>query len=249
MAQMDTFYQNALYAVKELEAGLREPLAPEQQQQLLFHLSGHCRVAAICVLLTEADVPRFRHWLERSARARVQLLQLGAGRPPARFQCASHTGPLFDALTGDCAPLALEIARASPARWLGGEEWEEDFRYARFLHVLLLDGLRSTPEAESALLALQRAEEGCERPSPRRRLCEALLLRQQAPFDEALEDLLHEREQESLERERSGPLARPAHHHTEKYVFVEGLALLRLADSCGLKTRPEYPMLPGLARG
>lgn len=248
MAKIDVLRDDALYAIEELQDGLREPLTPAQQQRLLFQLSGHHRVAAVCALLAEADVAEFRQGLARSAEARVQLLRLGAGLPPSRFQGASHVGPFFDAIAAGEDALALEIARTSPQRWLGDEEWEEDFRYARFLHVLLLEGLRPTPEVEAALSAFQRADDGGEQPSPRRRLAEALFSRTQEDFDAAFADLLHEHEQEARERESSGPLASPARHHTEKHVFVEGLALLHLAHSCGLKTRPEYPLVPGIAR-
>ena len=103
-------------------------------------------------------------------------------------------------------------------------------------------------QVETALSAFQRADEGGEQPSPWRLLCEALFSREQKAFDMAFEDLLHQHEQEARDREKSGPLAHPARHHTEKHVFIEGLALLHLAHSCGLKTRPEYPMVPGLAR-
>ncbi|WNG34739.1 hypothetical protein F0U61_14595 [Archangium violaceum] len=248
MSQMDVFRENARFAISELRDGLHEPLTSEQQQKLLYLLSGHHRVAGICTLLTEADVPGFRQELVRSAEARIQLLKLGAGQPPTHVQATSHVGSFFDAIAAGADALALEIARLSPVRWLGGEEWEEDFRYARFLHVLLLEGLRPSPEVETALSAFQHADEGGERPSPRRLLCEAFFSREQKAFDLAFDDLLHERELEALEREKSGPLSHPARHHTEKHVFIEGLALLHLAHSCGLKTRPEYPMVPGIAR-
>lgn len=248
MSQMDIFRKSAFYAIRQLQEGLRDPLVPEQQQRLFHLLTGQYRIAAICTLLTEADMPGFRQHLMRSAEARVQLLKVGADQHPSHFQGASHVGPFFDAIAAGADALALEIAHLSPVRWLGDEEWEEDFRYARFLHVLLLEGPRPTPEVETALSAFQRADDGGEWPSPRRLVCEALFSREQNAFDLAFDDLLHERELEALEREKSGPLSHPARHHTEKHVFIEGLALLHLAHSRGLKTRSEYPMVPGLAR-
>ncbi|WP_160174601.1 immunity 49 family protein [Archangium violaceum] len=76
-------------------------------------------------------------------------------------------------------------------------------------------------------------------------MCEALFVRDQDAFDAALEDLLIERD---AEFRNAGPPLHPQRFHTERHVFIEGLALLRLAEDCGLSTQPEYRMMPGLVR-
>ncbi len=249
MASMEHFRDDALFAMEELSSGLREPLAPQEREELLHAFSEHCRIAAIGALLTEADVPELRRCLTLSAQARVTLLRTQPHQVLNRFRCSSQSAPFFDALVAGADTLALEIARHSPLHWAGDEELEEDFRYARFLYVFLLDGLQPTPSAEAALAAFQRADDaGGDFPTPRRTLCEALFAPHQATFQRALEDLLREHEQDAREREESGPLLHPARHHTGKHVFIEGLALLHLAETRGLRTQRDHPLLPGLAR-
>lgn len=246
MLKMDLIRDNALAAVEELEDGLRQPLQPLQREELLSQLSIYRRIAAIAVLLAEGDVPAFRKDLRLSATARRDLLASdGTGTPsPSRFHCASRVDPLFDALAAGELGLAREIAERSPRRWLEAEEFEDDFRYADFLHEHLLAGARATsPGAERALAAFQKCS--ADTGSQRLAFCEALLKGDQDAFDAALEELLVER---AAEFRDSGPSRHPERFQTERHVYIEGLALLRLAEERGLRTQPEYRMIPGLAR-
>jgi len=249
MADMEIFRDDALYAIEGITRAARESLPARDLEDLLHALCGHFRVAGIAALLTEADTAEFRRCLAESGRTRLRLLALEPEQPPERFRCASQLAAFFDALVAGVDEVALEIARKSPSRWAADDEWEEDFRYARFLHLFLLAGAKPTPEVETALAAFQRADDtGAQFPSTRRTLCEALFARDQRAFDDVLEALVQEHGLEVQERERSGPLLNPARHHTEKAVFVEGLALLGYAEACGLTTRREYPGMPGLVR-
>jgi len=250
MDKMEIFRDDALYAIEEITKGLKGGnLSLRDREDLLHALSDSYRVAGIAALLTEADVAEFQRCLAHSGQARLQVLALAPHQPPERFRCASHLGPFFDALASGTKGLALEIARQSPAQWAGDEEWEEDFRYARFLHALLIAGNSPTSEVGAALAAFQRADDaGAQRPSSRRKLAEALVTRHQESFDDALEELLQEHQQEAQERKERGPLLNPARHHTGKAIFIEGVALLGIAEACSLRTRREYPGIPGIAR-
>lgn len=245
MLQMDLIRENALTAVEDLEAGLRQPLAPLQREELLTRLSTYRRIAAIGALLAEADVQAFRHDLRLSATARRELLASSPdSATPSRFRCASRVDPLFDALAANEVGLARDIAQQAPRRWVADEEFEDDFRYADFLHEHLLAGARApSPREEQALAAFQQCSGNSG--SPRLAVCEALSHRDQDAFDAALEDLLVER---ASEFRMAGLPLHPARFHTERHVFIEGLALLRLAEDRGLTTQPEYRMMPGLAR-
>ncbi|HEX5753832.1 MAG TPA: Imm49 family immunity protein [Archangium sp.] len=245
MPQMDVIRENALTAVEELEDGLRQPLTSLQREELLTRLSTYRRIAAIGALLAEGDVPAFRHDLRLSATARRELL-LCSPEPaaPSRFRCASRVEPLFDALAAGEIGLARDIAQHSPHRWVADEEFEDDFRYADFLREHLLAGAKTpSPGEERALAAFQKCSG--DSGSPRLAVCESLSNRDQEAFDAALEDLLVERD---AEFRNAGPPLHPQRFHTERHVFIEGLALLRLAEERGLSTQPEYRMMPGLAR-
>jgi hypothetical protein len=86
-----------------------------------------------------------------------------------------------------------------------------------------------------------------EQDSPQLAICRALVARQQEDFNTALQALLteHERRQDAKARAMGG---KDEHSETERYVFVEGLALLRLAQRRGLTVQPDSPFLPSLAR-
>ncbi|MBJ6761926.1 immunity 49 family protein [Myxococcaceae bacterium JPH2] len=242
---MDLTRENALAAVEELEEGLRQPLTLLQREELLTRLSSYRRIAAISALLAEGDVPAFRHELRLSATVRRELLLSSPGSAaPSRFRCASRLDPLFDTLAAGEMGLARDIAKHSPHRWVADEEFEDDFRYADFLREHLLAGAKSSsPGEERALAAFQKCSG--DSGSPRLTVCESLSNRDQEAFDAVLEDLLFERE---AEFQNAGPPLHPQRFHTERHIFIEGLALLRLAVERGLSTQPDYRMMPGLVR-
>lgn len=79
------------------------------------------------------------------------------------------------------------------------------------------------------------------------RVCRALLARSATDFNQALEGVIAERilafKKKPRDEGPNGELRR-----TEGALFMNGLALLRLAELCGLETSREYPTLPGMAR-
>ncbi|NOK02200.1 MULTISPECIES: immunity 49 family protein [Myxococcus] len=247
MLKMNFIRENAFFAVEELEKGLKQPLTAIQRETLLTRLSTYLRIAAISTLLVEADTPAFRRCLRQSAAARRDLLveaQARSDATPGRFACASRTEPLFDALAAGEAGLAQEIARHSPRQWSEKDEFEDDFRYADFLHELLLAGTQGlSAGAERALSAFQQCS--ADTGSTRLAVCEALASADQDAFDVSLEELLVERAREFKD---AGVPSNPERFQTERHIFVEGLALLRLAEGRQLRTHPEYRMLPRLAR-
>jgi hypothetical protein len=241
---MEVVRDNALHAVGLLEADLGGAGADEREQ-LLFRLPTFHRKAGIAALLSEADVPELRRCLARSAQARIELLRLPArlGRAPGRFQCASHTGPLFDALVAAEDGLAKEIATLSPQRWLEGEEIEEDFYWAAYLHALVRSGPASS-EARDALSPFARAAGG---EGTRLGVARALVARRRDLFEASMKELLLEREAEIAELEK-GPVIDPERHAVERYVFVEGLALAWLGEAADLPLPAALPMMPEPAR-
>jgi hypothetical protein len=238
--------ENALFLVEALRAGLGQPCAPEERDRLLSELSRSHRVAGASALLALGDADELRRELARSGEARREMLSAGAGAAPSRYRCASRVGPFLDALAAGAEGVAAEIARLSPGAWRPGEEFEDDFHYARFLHAFVLAGCRPAPEPEAALADLRRCLEGAE--PPRLAICAALLAGSQEELERGMEALLSERDAEMREREK-GVVSDPAWHHCEKHVFVEGLALLHLAERRGLVAPRGYPAIPDLARG
>ncbi|MDY7230925.1 Imm49 family immunity protein [Hyalangium rubrum] len=200
---------------------------------------------AIAVLLAEADTANFFRHLAMSGEAHRQLLlEAREAGKAVRFATSGNFLPFCDAVVSGQEFLAREIANLSPGQWVPGEEYEEDFVYGRFLHFLLLEGFQTSPRQKALLDRMAMLD---EEPNARQQLCRALFEKGPKAFETALIDALreHERHCEELEARQ---FASSARSQTEKYIFIEGLALLRMAEGAGISTATEYRLMPSLAR-
>lgn len=202
----------------------------------------------ICNLLLYASADRFYENLIRSGHTRRAFLQKCRDEPdPSNHRLAiSRWESFFDAVAAEDLPLAREIVALSPAEWVRTGEYEDDFCYVRFLHQLVVGGstadrevLRSTLERFAAVLDGEA--------SWRWEVCGALYARDAARFEESFQALLASREAE-MSALRSTPRAADPGFVPRSTVFVEGLALLRIAEAMGIPAQREYPMCPSLAR-
>lgn len=203
------------------------------------------RALALLCLMVEGHTDAFytelvisaygrKHYLARCLQQNYQDFYAACGRWDA----------FFDALAARQTDIAIDIADLSPPDWIPDGEYEDDFCYARFLH-RLISGNASTAELQALLDRFEQALEGAS--SARLALCKALWSRNQNDFDQAFADLLSEREAENQE-ERTGRAQEDVCAALGTYIFVEGLGILWIAESLGLKTKPEYPLCPALAR-
>ena len=84
-------------------------------------------------------------------------------------------------------------------------------------------------------------------PSERLEVAKALVQRSQPDFDNAFEALLDARRKFILAAIQRAQIEDPV-VLAERQVYIEGLALLRLAQRQGLQTMPHYLYCPSLAR-
>jgi hypothetical protein len=126
-----------------------------------------------------------------------------------------------------------------------GEEYPDDFEYAQLLHALVLGESAPPPGPREILGRLEKATDG--EATPRSVICRALLDKDQNGFDKAVADLIEERVEEYAS-DPNGLRPDPDRFDTEKALFIEGLALLRIGESRGLRTAKEYRFMPDLAR-
>jgi hypothetical protein len=221
---------------------------PSQHLGGLCHkLSQQYRALGISLLLRETNIDLFFHWLIQSALARRYFLERcqTEGNHASPYRRASLAGPFFDALTATQWKLARSIATLSADSHLPGEEYEDDFAYARFLHLLTDFDAQDRTGLTTTLDQFERALEG--NPDVRLDLCRALLDRNQDAFDAAFDSLLLEHDLR-MKKQQKSILARDATFEPNRQVLVEGLALLQVATRLGLQTRPEYRFCPGLVR-
>jgi hypothetical protein len=189
-------------------------------------LSRYYRALGICQLSGEGDVDGFFHYMIQSALTRRHYLQAaraaGGGEP--RYRRASLLDPVLDAIAARQWRLAAELFQLVAHAWTEGEEYEDDFCYADFLRLVLTDS---------------------------RAGIEALLLR----WAEVLEGGVDLRIEAELAK--TAAIADPIDGSIEAYeltffpnrwISVEGLALLALAERCGLDVPDLFPACPPLAR-
>jgi hypothetical protein len=242
---MNTVIINLSHEISMRREALPSLTDGQERARLLHQISSHERMLAIALLLAEADTEGYFRHLAMSGQAHKQLLmEMTKVGQPTRFAASGNFHPFCDALAAGQAPLAREIANLSPGQWMSGEEYEEDFVYGRFLHFLLLDEFRASARQEVLLDRMAKLD---EEPDPRQRLCRALFEKDPESFEAALVDAIraHEQHCAELEARRFSPSAQG---QTERYVFIEGLALLRMAEGMGLRTSSEYRLMPSLAR-
>jgi hypothetical protein len=226
-------------------AGVYSPEVPANQLgEMAAEVSVKLRAIAAFHLLRPGKTNSFYHNLIRSGMVRRQYLRrvLDAGLLEDHFRGSGHYLPFCDAIVAGDFPLVENIVDLSPAEFLAGHEYEDDYCYAQVLHGLATGRNQRGPEL---LARFERYLEG--ETSARYSVAKALLERDQSAFDAAFPELLATREREIAADIKRGQIE-SAHIVAFRRLFIEGLAVLRLAERAGLTTEDEYLFCPSLAR-
>lgn len=226
-------------------SGLQDPEYPiEQLGELSGDLCKRLRALAISQLLQHGNSDAFFHNLIRSGKVRRDYLSKVtiAAAPLEYYRCSARYDALLDAIAANEFSLATEIVSLSPAEIVDGLEYPDDYFYAQGIHCLILgDAGLCQKFIERFDLYLAGDD------NPRRDLLKSLATPRQSDFEEAFRALIQDRE-----REINANIARGqfADHYVSaaRNIFVEGLAVLRLADKCELRTDDEYLFCPSIAR-
>lgn len=215
---------------------------------LCEQISHQYRSLAICKLLIDGDTDGFYHDLIRSAKTRIYYLSRCHNENyliANSYMVGSRSEPFFDALVANQFGLAAEIASLALKEWSPDDEYEDDFYYTHFLHRYIL----FDPEMENDLKVIfenfEKSLKGTA--NARLKVCEVLLTKDQQAFDVSFDKLLNERKVQ-IEQEQLTALGEEMTFQTERHIFIEGLALLRIAENAGLPTQKEYLYCPSLAR-
>lgn len=203
------------------------------------------RARGITALLLELDVDQFYHMLTRSALTRIYALEWlpASGGDQSRYAKLTRSRAFFDSLAAVRLDLAKRISVLSPQRWMDRFEYEDDYCYALFLHKLAEGADRTA--LEPILARFKAATDGS--PSVNLAVCDSLLARDSASFAAAFADKLGAWEEELAFQETS--IARDdVAFAGDRHVYVEGVAILRLAEGVGITTEEEYRFCPREAR-
>ncbi|NVJ24056.1 MULTISPECIES: immunity 49 family protein [Myxococcus] len=220
---------------------------PSDEEGDLTNLAHCYRLRAIAGCLETGEALPYVADLHRAGQARLYYLR-GCAQGLTGTPCfwrTSRNRAFFDCLAINDLETAEELARLCDDRWAEALEYEDDFLFPQFLQRFFLE-LR-TPHATPTLPALldRFARVIGEEESPFYSLCQALHARTPALFENSLEAIV---------QRRATNYARAAHFndlpplllHTERYIDVQAVAIIRLARESGLaSSRQEYPRVPG----
>lgn len=222
-------------------------LTLEDLGDICLDLEEKLTAIGIIRLLVDGDSDGFLHNVIRAAKQWQRFLERCRSEPGGNQEhnyCTGLFRPMLDALAGQDYPLATRLGELGPGVHRPGHEHEADFCYGRAVWGIHSGAL--PPDEVNALL--DRCEEaGNEMSAARVGVARALLGKDQTAMEDAFATLVSARTQEiAADRSRGQVSTAPILAHRE--VFVEGIALLNLAESRGLQTTSDYPMCPSLAR-
>jgi len=157
---------------------------------------------------------------------------------------ASHLVPLYGAMAAGDWSLARGIASAAATRWQPGEEYEDDFDWASLLHHVVAGEI----QAQLAPHLSQLRHTGQDSYGGRLDVLQAIWSGDRDAFVSAFNAALAAHGEEMEESVQSFGTNK-VELAPYRFVWLEGLALLRLSEQAGLDTRHErFLYCPPLAR-
>ncbi|HKE46331.1 MAG TPA: Imm49 family immunity protein [Steroidobacteraceae bacterium] len=245
--KLSEYAEPLAYEVAFALLGANDPATPVGELgDVGLELGPKLRALAIIVLLTTGNSDAFFHGLIRSAMLRHRFLARAQqeGMTDHHHFVSGRYEPLLDAIAASADALARSIAALAPSEMRPGHEYEDDYCYAQILKRLIND----EPGQQEYLALLDRMGPAMDAERPARLpVCRALALQDQSAFDESFEGLLSQRASE-ITADIEGGQVDEAPTVALRQVYVEGLALLKLAERRGLRTLAEYRYCPSSAR-
>lgn len=203
------------------------------------------RTAGIGALLLELDIDRFYHMLISSGLTKVFLLQQTAPEEKdlSRFCKITKANGFFDSVAANRFDVAEKIAVTSPQKWMERYEYEDDYCYILFLHNMIRGGKKSLKE--KIINRFEMILEG--ESSPKYDVCYAFFKQDNQYFDDAFSDLI-DLWTDEIEFQKRSISRNDMEFASARHVYIEGLALLRIAEMVGINTQDEYQYCPKEAR-
>jgi hypothetical protein len=238
------FRADAAHALGDVMDGFRPGAAGAELLRVHDAVSLHFHTIAVACLLVDGDSQKLFLNLTRCAENGLRFLKLLRHRA-LPLPSASKNTPLLCALAaGDLERAASIAALSRDDRDEAAREYEDEFLWARALQLLAAP----RPDAASIepllarLVELDPAAYGDRAATVR-----ALLAGDAAAFEEAIAGAALVYAQATEERAKSftTPVTTFAPH---RFVWLEGLALLRLGERAGLRVERELRYCPRLAR-
>lgn len=243
MARLAALREDSGRAIQQL---VRRVTATAERDALLRdvdELCLHFHIVAVATLLVDGNPQGFFLNLCRSAenwRRLLKHLRLKALPLPA----SRYTAPLLGAVAAGAWTLARQVSELSETRWLPEEEYRTEHARAQLLQALVAPGTRDAVLPKLEALEVLGDEASADLVACTR----ALLDGDGAAFTEAFRHavLVHGEDVEKRAKLFTTPVTRFA---PQRAIWMEGLALLRLAERAGIAPFEEhFRYCPPLAR-
>ncbi len=206
------------------------------------------RALAICTLSEGADTTGFFHWLLHSPIMRKYYLetvdQKGLGAP--QYRRVGFVDPILDAMAARQWELAVQIGHLSATDWLEGFEYEEDYCYGEFLRLAARGAMTEIPVVLSRWARVIGGGEDL-----RLTLAESIASHDSPGFEFGLRSLLQDaaaRANQAASPDEGSVLASEYSFHPNRWVSIEGLALLAIAEREKIGVDFELEGCPRIAR-
>lgn len=221
--------------LKKLDAG-KSPRAD------ILALNSLARQYGIASLFAHYNVDEFFSSLRRSAGffLRFSEAEQRTATATPRTVGRSEASALRDALAIGALDLARQIDQSLPVTPIPEVDDEDAFAWSLALHRLALDAPSDAQVHDQAKRLLAR---GGDDLALRASLLAAIADRDLAAFEAALA-LLTESWRLPIEEQRSTNVVDRYHDVTEANLFLDGLALTRIAATRGLAVSDSYPFIP-----
>ena len=203
--------------------------------KLAAEISDLFRRMGISCLFIDNDIKSFFSYLNDGGNAFLFCSQ----KIPQQDLISSRFNPFFDALVCKNHPLAVKIAEQHPKLCNQNYEYPEEFYYYHFLMEFFLEKERD--QIEQILKAYETILDG--NPDIRFDLCQSLYEVNAETFEENLHSLIQlwESEQKNMQEKELLP---PEIIETEGSIFLEGIALLRIAQNTGIRLDNSFSYMP-----
>lgn len=197
------------------------------------------RARGCAAFFLSCDPAALHQDLQRSGAAHAHFLRVASDTD----KVTSRADAFFDAIASGDRACASSIATLASTKPKLDRELLDDFYYVR----LLMDrffGNASEAEIGQSLADFEAALEGT--PTPAFEVCKALLAADSDSFHQALGGLIAAHKAFYAKGVSTGRISEED-WAINGCIFIEGLALVRLATWAGMTSEPEYPLIPSVS--
>jgi hypothetical protein len=210
------------------------------KQKYIDLLCRSYRRRGICSFFLDGTPKDLLQNLQKSGSAYLYYLRLRKDK----VQVLSKASAFFDAIACNDFSTANGIAHSMQCVWNKDEEYEDDFLYVCFLLQKFFLDVDSQNYADT-MNRFESVLEGGE--SARFEMCRAFIDKDDKLFSKALKTMAKEHA-EHYKEGRKYEYILEEEWATEGQLFIEGLALIHLAERLEMATDKNYALIPSLVR-